>query len=87
MTIHSNAHLLVFTRDELIQYFKSQTTDELKQRCRTLYFLRYVEYDINYEPMYSLLSSMILQRESDMVGKIKAAPSIYGLTRREANQL
>jgi hypothetical protein len=87
MTIHSNAHLLTFTRDELIQYFKSQATDTLKQRCYTLYFLRYGEYKIEYEPMYLLLSSMILQRESDMVGKMKATPSIYGLTRREANKL
>jgi hypothetical protein len=83
----SNAQLLAFTREELIKYLKSQATDILKQRCCELYSLRYVEYKIEYDPLYSLISSLVLQRESNMVGKIKAAPSVYGLTKREANQL
>jgi len=69
--------LLTYSRNELNQYFKSQKTDDLKTLCSEIYKLRYVDYKIEYEDMYSLLSTHIIQRTTNMLEKIRVNPKAY----------
>lgn len=83
----SYVQLLAYSRDELINYFKSLSTDSLKRRCGEVYVYRYVDYNLDYDQIYSLLSTMIIQRESDMTHKIKMNPTAYGFDKKSAKQL
>ena len=83
----TNAQLLTYSRDELNNRFKALSTDKLKQLSGELYILRYVDYNLDYDPIYSLLSTHITQRSSDMISKIKSNPSAYGHDKKSAQQL
>jgi hypothetical protein len=78
--------LLTYSRNELNQYFKSQNIDELKTLCGQIYRLRYVEYKIEYENIYSLLSTHIIQRTTNMLDKIKMNPKAYGYNKNDLKE-
>jgi len=87
MTKPTITQLLTYSRDELNNHFKALNTDKLKQLCGELYIVRYVEYNLDYDPIYSLISSHITQRSSDMVSKIKMNPTAYGYDKKSAKEL
>lgn len=87
MTKTTITQLLTYSRDELNKHFKALNTDKLKQLCGELYIVRYVEYNLDYDSIYSLISSHITQRSSDMVSKIKMNPTAYGYDKKSAKEL
>ena len=71
--------LSTLTITELIQYLKIRTTAELKAMSGQVYVKRYVEYDLSFDHLYNMISTITIQRNMDSTTKLRMQS--YGLSR------